>query len=105
MRKEKFGAQKKVGNRSRTVATPSADTVHDSTKSRSGDRLVKLRVVHRVQGTPHGVPQCRCDPLAESRGRHAWAPAPAVSSTSSSPGAPVSSAVVSTANSAGTSMS
>ena len=33
MSKEKFGAQKKVGSRSRTVATPSADTVHDLTNS------------------------------------------------------------------------
>ena len=95
MRKEKFGAQKKVGNRSRTVATPSADTVHDSTKSRSVIGSSSSGSMHRVQGTPDGVPEVG----------HAWAPAPAVSSTSSCPGAPVSSAVVSTANSAGTSMS
>src|SRR3954464_15035690 len=35
MRNEKFGAQKNVGSRSRTAATPSPETVHEATKSRS----------------------------------------------------------------------
>ena len=73
MRKEKFGAQKKVGNRSRTVATPSADTVHDSTKSRS--------VIGSSSSGSSTVPRAR--QTASREVGHACGTRPAVSSTSS----------------------
>ena len=54
---EKFGAQKNVGQPQRTVATPSPETVHDATNSRSVIGSSSSGSQHRPQRRPDGVPE------------------------------------------------
>ena len=52
-------------------ATPSADTVHDDDEAERGDRLVQLRVAHRVQRGEHAPSRCWSHRWLRSRRRPA----------------------------------